>query len=280
MYNLDLFYFVVFLSGLLVIIYFTNYPLDFKSIKILFFILIFFQIIELIYFAIYSEIFQFFPTKYFGSKYNDHNFFRPIGIFYEANALSTIMLYFLFIFFHMNKRILVFIGCISAAISGSIFGIGLAITFLSMLFFQLKKKFNYILFSFCILISIYFINRDTYLVLFNRVINFSNDRSFKDRLGLGKWDFSLLPNSADPFISGSQIMGNTLGYLTALYGLIFLLPLLILIFFKLLKVNKLLVLSLPFFLISYQGQTYMYFYMFLATYLHYFDIYQFKKYEK
>jgi hypothetical protein len=219
-YNADYFYFILFACSLCVFLYFTVYPVSPDTVERILIALIIFQIVDVIHFLIFDKTIQIFPVSLFGEKTNDVGFFRPIGIFYEANAYATTFLYLsLYLMLCGKSKILNYSG-ISMVASLSLFGVVAG-------FFQLyvisswRKRALLIGVMSALITYLFYVSFQFIDIVLYRLANYASDPSFGARLGIAedKWQFSLFPTSVDPEWTGKFIAGNHLGYLLGSVGL-------------------------------------------------------------
>ena len=266
LYSKNIFYAALFVAGLFVFIYFYLNPISVVAIEKFIIIAVVLQVVDLCHFVIWGSSIEFLPASLFGDKHNDVGFFRPIGIFYEANAYATTLLYLSILLYIKTQRR--YLNLASFSMIGSLSLFGIVSGFYQLWVISNFKRKLFVLIGGVILITLLIYINFVFIDIFvYRITNFWSDPSFQARLGLGKWQFGILPMSPDPAVTGKLIAGNQLGYYLGSLGVVFLLILIayfvILNYFKV----RLSIIGYLFLLcVSYQTTTYMFSYALLGTY--------------
>tara|TARA_B110000211_G_C14092983_1_gene560435 strand:+ start:7602 stop:8636 length:1035 start_codon:yes stop_codon:yes gene_type:complete len=197
--------------GLIVFLCFNNLPRknDFSAVvEAIFYLIIFFQVLQFSYYLLYGENLIFYPISFFNAPRNysaSLDFFRATGFFAEANAIVTTTLLLNMYAQAVNykrKNVILIFTIFSNVIAKSIFGfilIPFYIMMVSSLSFKVKIS------SFLLLIFVVIYNADLSIYMY-RFDNFTDDQSFSVRLGLN----SLSENLHKLFIpSGFDVIGSS-----------------------------------------------------------------------
>ena len=210
-------------AGLITYTFFKNIKVKPNVISSIFLVYVACQLMELLYFIATNESLNFFPAEYFVEKRNFDgiSFFRPVGLFSEANALATTFFFFGFFFYLSGLRFLLVLAAACSLISLSVYGVlvcaVLIILFLQIAQFSLALKISlFIIISFCLF---YFFNTND--IFMYRLLNFDTDASTQARLGLNVFEFNFLPRGIDP-ASASAYGANMFAFLNYSLGILFL----------------------------------------------------------
>lgn len=202
----------------------------------------FFLLFQFFYYHLFGSFIDFsrllgsLPSR--GMNYNI-NYMRPSGLFQEPNSFVSVMFGLLFLVTRLNGSFLVFyLGIASVFVSQSIWGFGV------ILFLIFHREHRFLLRNFFFILIIATVMALLFLkleivgpldgVMFNRLSNILNDKSFNDRLGVlvgnGNIPISALVFGEGIDTNGFQQWGAN-GFSFLVYSLGFLGSFIFLIFF-------------------------------------------------
>jgi len=254
------------IAGLVSYSFFKNIDVKSSSISLVFLLFVALQLIEIVYFMATKESLQFFPSEYFLPKrnYDGESFFRPVGLFSEANALATTFLLFGFCFYIRRLGFHLLLAAVCSIVSLSIYGVLVCAVLITLFLHTLK--IHWLLKGKLLVVLIaslfyFFYSNPTFVY---RAINFEADPSVKSRMGLGIFDFKFIPNGFDPNSAGAY-GGNVFIFLNYSLGIFF-----VVYIFYLLKAFKFefgFLLFLCTLMVSYQMYTTQLFWAMLGIYM-------------
>jgi len=227
------------LIGIITYIFFRSLKINLSSIVFLVLILLFFlQLVDLMYYFLFDHALSFYSEGFMAKRnYDGSNFFRPTGVFAEANALSVsvIMLYGMISKNFKNYKLITIIVLLSLGISLSLFGFFSAIVIALLFAFENHsfKKSLLLLLTLMILILEIIISLGFLPIILERLTNFQEDPSFIARLGLNI-EYSLDVLIPKGFATDPAVMDRHAanGFLSLFYATGIFLPLFIYFYFK------------------------------------------------